>query len=111
MAEIVAEPGLLATAYADGGLAAAPVGVPHSAQNFAAADRLALQFVQCFCVGVPHSGQNFAPTWIGFWQFAHAIIAAGAAAAEAASAAGAGSGAGGAGGGAACCAPAAACAA
>ena len=37
-------------------------GVPHSAQNFAVGARLALQFVQCFCVGVPHSGQNFAPT-------------------------------------------------
>jgi hypothetical protein len=62
MAEIVSEAGVLATAYADGGLAADPVGVPHSAQNFAEALTLALQFVQCFCVGVPHSAQNFAPT-------------------------------------------------
>ncbi len=38
-------------------------GVPHSAQNFAVADRLALQFVQCFWVAVPHSGQNFDPAW------------------------------------------------
>jgi hypothetical protein len=37
-------------------------GVPHSAQNLAVADRLALQFVQCFCMGVPHSAQNFEPT-------------------------------------------------
>ncbi len=62
MAVIVAERGVLTTAYADGGLAAAPAGVPHSAQNFALALKLALQLVQCFCVGVPHSGQNFAPT-------------------------------------------------
>ena len=66
MAEIVAERAGLAPAYAEGGLAAGPVGVPHSAQNLAVALRLALQLVQCFCVGVPHSGQNFAPTWTGF---------------------------------------------
>jgi hypothetical protein len=50
--------------------------VPHSAQNFAVVDKLALQFVQCFDVGVPHSAQNFDPTGIWFWQLLHAIIAA-----------------------------------
>ena len=42
----------------------AAVGVPQSAQNFAVAERLALQFVQCLDVGVPHSGQNFDPAGI-----------------------------------------------
>jgi hypothetical protein len=41
---IVAEGGWAPPAYAAGGA----VGVPHSAQNFAVALRLALQFVQCF---------------------------------------------------------------
>jgi hypothetical protein len=50
--------------------------VPHSAQNFALGARLALQFVQCFCVGVPHSAQNFAPAATGLWQLAHSIVAA-----------------------------------
>ena len=51
------------------------MGVPHSAQNFAVAARLALQFVQCFCVAVPHSGQNFDPTGTPLWQLLQAIIA------------------------------------
>src|SRR5215469_1208277 len=75
--------------YADGGAA---VGVPHSAQNFAAAARLALQFVQCLEVGVPHSAQNFDPAGIWFWQLLHAISAA-AGAASATGAGGAGGGA------------------
>ena len=50
--------------------------MPHSAQNFAAAARLALQFVQCLDVGVPHSGQNFAPTTSGVWQLPHGIVGA-----------------------------------
>jgi hypothetical protein len=81
--------------YAAGGL----VGVPHSAQNLALALRLALQFVQCFCVGVPHSAQNLAPTWTGLWQLPHGTVAA--------AGAGAGAAAGGwaaAGCGAGCCA-------
>ncbi len=73
MAVIVADCGDPAPAYA-GGAAGRRVGVPHSAQNFAVALRLALQFVQCFCVGVPHSGQNFAPTWTGLWQLLQAIV-------------------------------------
>jgi hypothetical protein len=52
--------------------------VPHSAQNFALALRLALQLVQCFCMGVPHSAQNFAPAWTRLWQLAHSTVAAGA---------------------------------
>jgi len=59
--------------YAVGGGA---VGVPHSAQNFAEPDRLALQFVQCLDVGVPHSAQNFDPAGIWFEQLAQAISAA-----------------------------------
>jgi hypothetical protein len=71
----------------------AAVGVPHSAQNFAAEERLALQFVQCLDVGVPHSAQNFDPAGIWFWQLEHAIIAAaGAASATGAGAAGAAGG-------------------
>jgi len=58
--------------YAVGGGA---VGVPHSAQNFAEPERLALQFEQCLEVGVPHSAQNFEPTGSWFWQLAQAIIA------------------------------------
>jgi hypothetical protein len=50
--------------------------VPHSAQNFALELRLALQFVQCFCMGVPHSAQNFAPAWTGLWQLAHSLAGA-----------------------------------
>ena len=50
--------------------------MPHSAQNFAAAATLALQFVQCFWVGVPHSAQNFEPTGIALSQLPHAIVAA-----------------------------------
>src|SRR5215469_15752352 len=111
VAEIVAERRRVAPGYADGGLAAAPVGVPHSAQNLAVALRLALQLVQCFCVGVPHSGQNFAPTWTGFWQLPQAIMAAGGAAWAVFAAGAGGGGADGGGGGGACCAPAAACAA
>src|SRR5262249_25623957 len=38
--------------------------------------RLALQFVQCFCVGVPHSAQNFALAATGLWQLAHSSVAA-----------------------------------
>jgi hypothetical protein len=55
------------------------VAVPHSAQNFALALSMALQFVQCFCVGVPHSAQNFAPTATGLLQLLHATMAASAA--------------------------------
>jgi hypothetical protein len=51
------------------------VGVPHSAQNFALALRLALQFVQCLCVGVPHSAQNLDPTGIWLSQLEQAITA------------------------------------
>ena len=51
------------------------VGVPHSAQNFEVAPRLALQLVQCFCVGVPHSAQNLAPTGSWLSQFAQLIVA------------------------------------
>ncbi len=76
--------------YEDGGLA----GVPHSAQNFAAAVRSALQLVQCFCMGVPHESQNFAPARTWLWHSAHSIVAAGpgAAGAEAAGAGAAGAG-------------------
>lgn len=52
------------------------VEVPHSAQNFALALRLALQLVQCFWVGVPHSAQNLDPTGIWFSQFEQLIVAA-----------------------------------
>jgi hypothetical protein len=90
---------MAAPRYADGGGA---VGVPHSAQNFAAGLRLALQFVQCLLVGVPHSGQNLAPTAIWLWQLLHAVVAAGSWAVGG----GAGWACGGAGG--ACCIPAAA---
>ena len=64
------------------------MGVPPSAQNLADELRLALQFVQCFCIGVPHSGQNFAPTVTADWQLPHAVVAAGAGAAGAAGGAG-----------------------
>ncbi len=57
--------------YEAGGFA----GVPHSAQNFALALRLALQLVQCFCMGVPHSAQNFAPAWTRLWQLPHSTVA------------------------------------
>ena len=85
VAVIVAEGRLAASPYADCGGA---VGVPHSAQNFAVALRLALQFVQCLLVGVPHSGQNFAPTATGLWQLLQAVVAAGASAAGACGACG-----------------------
>ena len=71
IAAIVAEERAAALGYQAGGLA----GVPHSAQNFAPAFRLALQLVQCFCMGVPHSAQNFAPAWTWLWQLAHSIVA------------------------------------
>ncbi len=74
------------------------VAVPHSAQNFAVALRLALQLVQCFCVGVPHSAQNLDPTGIWLSQFEQLIIAV-AAAAGAGVGAAAGAGACGAAGG------------
>ena len=51
------------------------MGVPHSAQNFAVGARLALQFVQCFCIWLPHSGQNFDPTATGLWQLPQAVMA------------------------------------
>ena len=66
------------------------VAVPHSAQNFAVALRLALQLVQCFCVGVPHSAQNLDPTGIWLSQFEQLITAAGAGAGAAAGAGGCG---------------------
>jgi hypothetical protein len=73
--------------------------VPHSAQNFAAAVRSALQLVQCLAIGVPHESQNFAPARTWFWQLPHAIVAAGAAASGAGAAGGgAAAGAGAAGG-------------
>jgi len=80
VAVIVAERGLPAPPdckdragrYAGG----AAVGVPHSAQNFAAGLMLALQFVQCLLVGVPHSAQNLAPTVTGLWQLLHGIVGA-----------------------------------
>ena len=53
--------------------------MPHSAQNFAVAVRLALQLVQCFCIGVPHSLQNFAPARTGLWQLPQSTVPAGAA--------------------------------
>ena len=87
--------------YADGGAAGGGlVGVPHSAQNLAAALSMALQLVQCFCVGVPHSPQNFAPAGTEAWQLLHATIASAGAAGAGAAAAGAGAGAA----AAACCA-------
>jgi hypothetical protein len=94
---MVAEDRAVVGGYEAGGFA----DVPHSAQNFALAFRLALQLVQCFCMGVPHSAQNFAPTWTGLWQLPHSVVAAAAGAAAAgaaaagAAAAGAGAGCGG----------------
>jgi hypothetical protein len=69
---------LLGSGVARGQDAGGLAGVPHSAQNFAVADRLALQFVQCFCMGVPHSAQNFEPTATWLWQLEHSAVPAGA---------------------------------
>ena len=69
--------------------------MPHSAQNFEVAPRLALQLVQCFCVGVPHSAQNLAPTGSWLSQFAQLIVAVCAAGCCGAGACGGGCGAGG----------------
>jgi len=57
------------------------MGVPHSAQNFAVALRSALQLVQCLAMGVPQESQNFAPARTWLWHAAHSTVAAGAGAA------------------------------
>jgi hypothetical protein len=53
------------------------VGVPHSAQNFDVALRVALQFEHVLDMALPHESQNLAPSRTWFWQLPHATVAAG----------------------------------